>query len=63
VESQVPGIFVFAGFKAEPPSRKYLIAQEVNLRGRMATEFLSNEDTVKLETAYVEVLKKLGQPQ
>ena len=45
------------------PSRKYLIAQEVNLRGRMATEFLSNEDTVKLETAYVEVLKKLGQPQ
>jgi hypothetical protein len=52
-----------SGFKAEPPSRKYLIAQEVNLRGRMATEFLSNEDTVKLETAYVEVLKKLGQPQ
>ena len=50
-------------FKKEPPSRKYLIAQEINLRGRMATEFLFNGDTVKLETAYVEVLKKLGQPQ
>ena len=50
-------------FKKETPSRKYLIAQEINLRGRMATEFLFNGDTVKLETAYVEVLKKLGQPQ
>ena len=50
-------------FPKEPPSRKYLIAQEVNLRGRMSTEFLSDVETVKLETAYVEVLKKLGQPQ